>query len=46
MRKAQNFNDNSSLFFDEVFVAIGGMTVEEEGIVGEEAAKTVDAVGG
>ena len=46
MGKAKYFNDNPLLFFDEVLVAIGGVTVEEEGIVGEETAKTVDAVGG
>ena len=44
--KAQYFNDNPSLFFDEVLVAVGGVTVEKEGGMGEEAAKTVDAVGG
>lgn len=45
MRKAQHLDYNPSLFFDEVLVAIVGVTVAEEGIVGEEAAKTVDAVG-
>ena len=46
MGKAHYFNENTSLLFNEMLVTVGGMPVEEEGIVGEEAAKAVDAVGG
>ena len=45
LEKAHDVNYNPSLFFDEVLVTVGSVAMEEEGIVGEEAAKTVDAVG-
>lgn len=44
VRKAQHLDYNPSLFFDEVFVAVGGVAMEEEGIVGEVTAEAVDAV--
>ena len=43
--KAHYFNENTSLLFNEMLVTVGGMPVEEEGIVGEVATEAIDAVG-